>query len=296
MGQGENTLVFYIWGDNGSSGKGQNGTISELLARMNSHHHHHHAHRRPRPARRLGRAGLPEDREPLPRWMAWAGSTPYKWMKLLASHLGGTRNPLAVRWPARIAADHHPGNTSCIATTSSRPSRRSRNPAAAPGQRCAARPLSTAPPSPPPSPTHRGRRQEAQYFEVMGGRAIYHDGWMASAFGPRVPWTPGLPPGIADWAPTTHGSSTTSPGLVAKPRPCPRETRKLAELRELFARVVVALIQVALIQDSNPTGVSAPTLAAHWATVIVLSKPAPRADHGDRAGCALRHPLIKPRA
>ena len=32
LGYGDNTLVFYIWGDNGSSGEGQNGTISELLA------------------------------------------------------------------------------------------------------------------------------------------------------------------------------------------------------------------------------------------------------------------------
>lgn len=39
---------------------------------------------------------------------AWAGSTPYKGMKLLASDLGGTRNPLAVRWPAKIAADAVP--------------------------------------------------------------------------------------------------------------------------------------------------------------------------------------------
>ena len=35
----------------------------------------------------------------------------------------------------------------------------------------------------------------------MGSRAIYHDGWMASAFGPRLPWVPGLPPGIRDWTP-----------------------------------------------------------------------------------------------
>jgi len=32
LGYGDNTLIFYIWGDNGSSGEGQNGTISELLA------------------------------------------------------------------------------------------------------------------------------------------------------------------------------------------------------------------------------------------------------------------------
>ncbi|MFP3345677.1 hypothetical protein R0J87_24650, partial [Halomonas sp. SIMBA_159] len=40
-----------------------------------------------------------------------------------------------------------------------------------------------------------------QYFEILGSRAIYHDGWMASAFGPRAPWVPGLPEGIADWSP-----------------------------------------------------------------------------------------------
>jgi arylsulfatase len=35
----------------------------------------------------------------------------------------------------------------------------------------------------------------------MGSRAIYHDGCMASAFGPRTPWLPGLPPGIHEWTP-----------------------------------------------------------------------------------------------
>ncbi len=44
-------------------------------------------------------------------------------------------------------------------------------------------------------------RKSTQYFEVMGSRAIYHDGWMASAFGPRAPWVPGLPPGIREWTP-----------------------------------------------------------------------------------------------
>ena len=35
----------------------------------------------------------------------------------------------------------------------------------------------------------------------MGSRSIYHEGWMASAFGPRTPWLPGLPKGIRDWTP-----------------------------------------------------------------------------------------------
>jgi arylsulfatase len=44
-------------------------------------------------------------------------------------------------------------------------------------------------------------RKLTQYFEIMGSRAIYHDGFMASAFGPRAPWVEGLPPGIREWTP-----------------------------------------------------------------------------------------------
>ncbi|WP_373395909.1 hypothetical protein V8V91_15100 [Algoriphagus halophilus] len=35
-----------------------------------------------------------------------------------------------------------------------------------------------------------------QYFEIMGSRGVYHDGWFASAKGPREPWVPGLPKGM----------------------------------------------------------------------------------------------------
>jgi len=40
--------------------------------------------------------------------------------------------------------------------------------------------------------------KKAQYFEVMGSRGIYYDGWFAGAFGPRTPWLPGLPKGFVD--------------------------------------------------------------------------------------------------
>ena len=38
---------------------------------------------------------------------AWAGSAPYQATKLIASHFGGTRNPLAIRWPAKDQARRH---------------------------------------------------------------------------------------------------------------------------------------------------------------------------------------------
>ena len=49
-------------------------------------------------------------------------------------------------------------------------------------------------------PTAEGRL-ETQYFETLGSRGIYHKGWMASTFGPRVPWVTGVPPGIFEWTP-----------------------------------------------------------------------------------------------
>ena len=71
----------------------------------------------------------------------------------------------------------------------------------------------------------------------MGSRAIYHDGWMASTFGPRVPWLPGLPPGIHDWTPDNdrwelyHLDEDWSQAHdLAAEMP-----EKLAQMRELFA-------------------------------------------------------------
>ena len=39
---------------------------------------------------------------------AWAGDTPFRYTKLIASHFGGTRNPLVVSWPKKIKADKTP--------------------------------------------------------------------------------------------------------------------------------------------------------------------------------------------
>lgn len=204
LGYAQNTLVFYIWGDNGSSGEGQNGTVSELLAQNlipTTVQQHIDA------LEELGgldALGTPKTDNQYNAAWAWAGSTPYKGMKLLASHLGGTRNPMVVRWPAKIAPDdtprsqfHHcndlvPTIYEVIGITPPRvvdgfpqdpidgvSFAYSLNDPDAPGQ------------------------LHTQYFEIMGSRSIYHDGWMASAFGPREPWTPGAPKGLAQWSPDT---------------------------------------------------------------------------------------------
>ena len=124
-------------------------------------------------------------------------------MKLMASDLGGTRNPMAVRWPAEDRPRRDATLASfTTATTSSRRSMRSSGSRRRGSSTVSRRTRSTASASPTRSndPDAQGRLI-TQYFEIMGSRAIYHDGWMASATGPRLPWVPGLPPGIKEWTP-----------------------------------------------------------------------------------------------
>ncbi len=108
LGYGDNTLLLYIWGDNGSSAEGQDGTIAELLAQNgipSTPRMHIDA------LEQLGGLdvlGSPKVDNQYHSGWGWAGSTPYKGVKLLASHLGGTRNPLAIRWPKKVAPDPTP--------------------------------------------------------------------------------------------------------------------------------------------------------------------------------------------
>ena len=51
-------------------------------------------------------------------------------------------------------------------------------------------------------PKAKGTRK-TQFFDIMASRGIYHDGWFASAPGPRDPWVGGMPKGIKEWSPLT---------------------------------------------------------------------------------------------
>ncbi|HWI31741.1 MAG TPA: arylsulfatase [Microbacterium sp.] len=238
LGYGENTLVLYIWGDNGSSGEGQSGTISELLAQNGI------PSAVPQHLAALDELGgldalgtSKTDNQYHAGW-AWAGSTPYKGMKLLASHLGGTRNPMAVRWPAKIesASEPRPQFVHCtdivptlydlIGITPPRVVN------GIPQDVIDGTSFAAILHDAEAEATHR-----TQYFEIMGSRSIYHDGWMASAFGPRAPWVPGLPPGIRDWTPDGDAwelynldEDWTQAHDLAADLP-----DKLAQMRELFA-------------------------------------------------------------
>ena len=202
LGIKENTLIIYINGDNGSSAEGINGSISELLAQNNM----------PSTTAQqidvlnkdyggLDALGGPLLESIYHSGWAWAGSTPFKSTKLIAAHFGGTRNPMVISWPARIRHDtkirsqftHVDDIAATIYDI-----------------------LNITPPD-----FYNGVAQEPldgksfaatfddadaklskniQYFEIMGSRGIYKDGWFAGTFGPRVPWNPAASH-LANWNP-----------------------------------------------------------------------------------------------
>ena len=237
LGYGDNTLIFYIWGDNGSSAEGQNGTISELLAQNGIPSAIKQHIKALDELGGLDVLGSPKTDNQYHAGWAWAGSTPYKGTKLLASHLGGTRNPLVIQWPAKIKPDatprpqfHHcndivPTIYEVVGITP---------------------PLEVngVPQDPIDGVSFAYSFDDSkakgqvltQYFEIMGSRAIYHDGWMASALGPRLPWVPGLPPGIKEWTPdkdvwelyNLEEDWSQANDLAAK------MPEKLAQLKEIF--------------------------------------------------------------
>ena len=236
-GKLDNTLIFYIWGDNGSSSEGLNGTISEQLAQNGiptTISQHLDA------LKELGgldALGGPKTDNMYNAGWAWAGSTPYQGTKLMGSYFGGTRQPLAVAWPARIKPDpvprpqfHHVIDVAptIYELTHITPPHVvngiEQDPIAGISMAYA---LADA-----KAPGMR----HTQFFDIMASRGIYHDGWFASAPGPREPWVSGMPKGIKDWSPLTDkwelyniDKDWSQAHDLAASNP-----EKLAEMKDLF--------------------------------------------------------------
>ena len=108
LGQRDNTIILYIWGDNGSSAEGQNGSISELLAQNQIPNTIAQQIKALDELGGLKALGGPLTDNMYHAGWAWAGSTPFRSTKLVAAHFGGTRNPLVVSWPKKIKPDKTP--------------------------------------------------------------------------------------------------------------------------------------------------------------------------------------------
>jgi arylsulfatase len=197
----ENTLIFYIFGDNGSSAEGQRGSISELLAQNNIPNT---VEQQLTALERIGGLevlGSPKTDNMYHAGWAWAGSTPFRSTKLVAAHFGGTRNPLVVSWPARIKPDknlrnqfHHVVDVApTIYEILDIP-----HPQVVNGHRQL--PMDGTSMAYTFEDGNAATEKKIQFFDNNGSRAIYQEGWLACAFGPFIPWnTPASIPRLAQW-------------------------------------------------------------------------------------------------
>lgn len=233
----DNTLVFYIWGDNGSSAEGQNGTISELLAQNQIPSKiEEHIDVLNKKLGGLDAIGSPKTDNMYHAGWGWAGSTPFKGTKLLASYFGGTRQPMAISWPKSIQHDtkmrsqfHHVND---IAPTVY-DILKIETPKVVNGFQQV--PMDGVSMKYTFNNAKAPDQKKTQFFDVMASRAIYSDGWMASTFGPRVPWLT-VTPGLTTWTPDKDvwelynlKNDFTQANDLAKQNP-----KKLEELKTLF--------------------------------------------------------------
>ncbi|WP_295441066.1 arylsulfatase [uncultured Thiodictyon sp.] len=199
LGVRDNTIVFYVFGDNGSSAEGQQGSISELLAQNQIPNTIAQQLAALDQLGGLDALGGPKVDNIYHAGWAWAGDTPFQHTKLIASHFGGTRNPLAVSWPVRIKPDGTPRpqfhHVNDIAPTiydllHIQPPKVVDGFPQDPIDGTSMVYTFADPQAPGRKPT--------QYFDNNGSRGIYQDGWYACTFGPLTPWL-NVSPGLATW-------------------------------------------------------------------------------------------------
>jgi arylsulfatase A-like enzyme len=186
-GKLDNTLIIYIVGDNGTSAEGTlEGTFNQMTAYN-------------------GILTLPEALQVLhyENWgsdktyphmsvaWSWAFDTPFKWTKQVASHFGGTRQGLAISWPGHITdvggirtQFHHVIDivpTILEATGIKAPEE---------VNGIKQKPIEGVSMAYTfdKANANASSKHDTQYFEMVGNRAIYHDGWIASTTPPAAPW------------------------------------------------------------------------------------------------------------
>ncbi len=186
LGELDNTLIIYIGGDNGASAEGMlNGTPNEFTT--------------------FNGVSVPVKDQYLwyPFWgsertfphfaagWAWAMDTPFKWVKQVPSHFGGTAQGVAMSWPGHIPAGggirrqfaHVIDIVPTILDATGIPA-----PATIDG--IPQKPIEgtsmayTWDKANADAPT----RHTTQYFEMLGNRSIYHDGWVAATTPVTLPW------------------------------------------------------------------------------------------------------------
>lgn len=183
IGELENTLIFYIVGDNGSSAEGgPEGAYNEMMAlngitgnasQMMPH---------------LDEWGGPNTFPHFAIGWAHAGNTPFQWTKQIASHFGGTRNGMVIHWPGGIKSKgelrsqftHVTDIAPTVLEAATLPFPKSVNGTEQTPFNGTSFAFSF-------DDANAKDKHTTQYFEMFGNRAIYQDGWVAAARH-SIPW------------------------------------------------------------------------------------------------------------
>jgi hypothetical protein len=179
----DNTIFIYIAGDNGSSAEGGlEGSVNENLFFNGL------SEKWQDNLKVMDELGGPKHFNHFPAAWAHAMDTPFQWTKQVASHFGGTRNPMIVSWPAKIkdrgglrsqfmhVIDIVPTLYEVIGITP---------PDVLNG--ITQKPIEGVSFAYTFGDSKAKERHTTQYFELGSNRGLYHDGWMASVIS-IIPW------------------------------------------------------------------------------------------------------------
>ncbi|SIL39489.1 arylsulfatase [Mycobacteroides abscessus subsp. abscessus] len=185
LGLLEDTLVYYIVGDNGASAEGTlNGTFNEMLnfngmAALETPEFL---------MERLDQLGGPDSYNHYAVGWAHAMCTPYQWTKQVASHWGGTRNGTVVHWPGGFAAKgEHRDQFHHVIDVAPTLLEAARIPAPLFVNGVQQAPIEGTSMLYSFNDGDAAEQHETQYFEMFGNRGIYHKGWTAVTKH-KTPW------------------------------------------------------------------------------------------------------------
>jgi len=187
MGLSDDTLVIFIEGDNGASAEGgPYGTLDELVGLQG-----HDDGKRVDQwlAKHLDVMGGPHTEEVYPAGWALAMDAPFPWFKQIASHLGGVSNGLVISWPGHIT-DVGKVRTQYGHVIDILPTLLQVAHVGAPEyfDGIKQKPIEGISLAYTFEQPDAPSRRHTQYYEIMGNRAIYHDGWLANTTPRNMPW------------------------------------------------------------------------------------------------------------
>jgi len=182
-GQADNTLVFYIAGDNGTSGEGgENGMYSEMT------YFNGVQEKVEDMLKLIDKWGGPETYPHMAAGWAVALDAPFGWMKQVGSDFGGTRNGMVVSWPKGIKAKNEIRTQfSHVIDVAPTVLQAARLPEPKMVNGIKQIPIEGKSLVYSFDDGKAKERHTTQYFEISGNRAIYHDGWFARTIH-RAPW------------------------------------------------------------------------------------------------------------